>query len=137
MQIRRFGPELKTKISGNHPGLYGVPIQMNRARVPSDKLEEFVRRVNGMPILLDAELQVEVMYFDPHASIEEHSTDHPVLFLVISGQGTVRIGGPTGETHKIQANDAVLWPAYIDHTVWADDEPLCAIVINAPGEEIA
>lgn len=134
MQIRHFGPELKIKIRGNHPGLYGVPIQMNRTRIPADKLEEFAQRVNGMPILLDAELQVEAMYFEPHASIEEHATDHPVLFLVISGQGMVRIGGSTGETRKIQAGDAVLWPAHIDHTVWTDDEELSAIVINAPGE---
>lgn len=137
MQIKRFGPELKSKIPGNNPGLYGVLIQMNRSRIPADKLEEFSRRVNGMPILLDAELQVEVMYFEPHASIEEHAADHPVLFLAISGRGTVRIGGPAGETRPIQANEAVLWPAFIDHTVWTDDEPLCAIVINVPGEEIA
>ena len=83
-----------------------------------------------MPLLLDADMQVEAMYFDPHASIEEHAADHPVLFLVISGKGTVRIGGPTGETRAIEAGDAVLWPAHIDHTVWTDDEPLDAIVIN-------
>jgi hypothetical protein len=97
MQIRRFSPDLKTKIPGNHPGLYGVPIQFQRAQIPPEKLEAFARRVKGMPLLLDAELQVEVMYFDPHASMEEHAADHPILFLVINGQGTVRIGGPTGK----------------------------------------
>jgi hypothetical protein len=35
-----------------------------------------------MPLLLDADLQVEAMYFDPHASTEEHATDHPILFEV-------------------------------------------------------
>ncbi|QBD76842.1 cupin domain-containing protein [Ktedonosporobacter rubrisoli] len=130
MQIRRFGPDLKSKISGNHPGLYGVPIQLRRGQIPPEKLEEFARRVNGMPLWLDAELQVEAMYFDPHASIEEHAADHPTLFLVIKGQGTVRIGGPAGETRKIAAGDVVLWPAYLEHTVWTEDEELHAIVIN-------
>ncbi len=131
MQIRRFSPDLKIKIPGNHPGLYGVLIQFRRAQIPPEKREAFARRVNGMPLLLDAELQVEVMYFDPHASMEEHAADHPILFLVINGQGTVRIGGHTGETREVQAGDAVLWPAHTDHTVWTGEEELHAIVINA------
>jgi quercetin dioxygenase-like cupin family protein len=131
LQIRRFSSDLKVKIPGNHPGLYGVPIQLMRTQLPPEKQEAFARRVNGLPLLLDAELQVEAMYFDPHASIEEHSADHPILFLVTNGQGTVRIGGPAGETREIQAGDAVLWPAHIDHAVWTDGEVLSAIVINA------
>lgn len=131
MQVRRFSPDLKVKIPGNHPGLYGVLIQLPHAQIPPEKEEAFATRVHGMPLLLDADLQVEVMYFDPHASIEEHAADHPILFLVINGQGTVRIGGPTGETREVQAGDAVLWPASIDHTVWTGDEELQAIVINA------
>ncbi len=134
MQMRRFTPDLKSKIPGNHPGLYGVPIQINRAQIPPDKLEEFARHVNGMPLLLDADLQVEMLYFEPHASMEEHSADHPILFLVINGQGNVRIGGAMGETREIQAGHAVLWPAHTDHTVWTGDEELHAIVINAPQE---
>jgi quercetin dioxygenase-like cupin family protein len=137
MQIRRFSPDLRRKIPGNHPGLYGVPIQMSRAQLSPEKLEAFARRVNGMPLLLDAALQVEVMYFDPHASMEEHSADHPILFLVIHGQGMVRIGGPTGETREVQAGDAVLWPAHADHMVWTGDEELHAIVINAFQDEAA
>lgn len=136
MQIRHFSSDLKTKIPGNHPGLYGVLIQMNRAQIPAQKQEEFAKRVNEMPLLLDADLQVEAMYFEPHASIEEHSAEHPILFLVISGQGNVRIGGPMGETREIQAGEAALWPAHTDHTVWTDDEALHAIVINAPQEMV-
>ncbi|GCE29944.1 hypothetical protein KDA_54280 [Dictyobacter alpinus] len=131
MQIRRFSPDLKSKIPGNHPGLYGVPIQFPWGKIPPEKHEEFASRVHGMPLLLDAELQVEAMYFDLHASIEEHAADHPILFLVIKGQGTMRIGGPAGETRKVQAGDAVLWPAHIDHMVWTTDKELHAIVINA------
>lgn len=130
MQIRRFSPDLKVKIPGNHPGLYGVLIQIPRTRIPPEKQEEFSRRFNGMPLLLDAEYQVEAMYFDPHASMEEHAADHPILFLVINGRGTVRIGGSTGETREVQAGEVVLWPAHTDHTVWTDGEELHAIVIN-------
>ena len=134
MQIQRFSPDRKTKIPGNHTGLYGVPIQMNRAAIPPDRLEQLALKVKGLPLLLNTDLQVEAMYFDPHAAIEEHTADHPILFLAISGQGTVRIGGPTGETQVVNAGDAVLWPAHIDHLVWTDDEELHAIVINTPQE---
>jgi hypothetical protein len=48
MQIRRFSSDLKVKISGNHPGLYGVPIQMSRSLIPTEKMEEFAKRVNGL-----------------------------------------------------------------------------------------
>jgi hypothetical protein len=34
MQIRRFSPDVKTKIPGNHPGLHGVPIQLSSTQVP-------------------------------------------------------------------------------------------------------
>jgi len=134
MQIRRFSADLKTKIPGNHPDLYGVLIQMNRALIPPEKREQFARRVKGMPLFLDADLQVEAMYFEPHASMEEHAADHPILFLALLGRGTVRIGGLLGETRGIQTGEAVLWPAHTDHTVWTDDEVLHAIVINAPQE---
>jgi len=134
MYVRRFSSDRKIKIPGNHPGLYGVLIQMNDARIPPERRAEFARRANGLPLFLNVELQVEAMYFEPHASMEEHSADHPVLFLVINGQGTVRIGGPQGETREVLAGDAVLWPAHTEHTVWTDDEPLDAIVINTPAE---
>jgi len=130
MQIRRFSSDLKVKISGNHPGLYGVPILCPRTHIPAEEQEAFARRVHGLPLLLDAQLQVEMMYFDASASMEEHTADHPIVFLVMSGQGTVRIGGPAGETRAVQAGDAVLWPAHIEHTVWTDGTELHAIVIN-------
>jgi quercetin dioxygenase-like cupin family protein len=131
MQIRRFSPDTKVKIPGNHPGLYGSLILLNREQIPPEKQEELARRFNGLPLLLEAGLQIEAMYFDPHASMEEHAADHPIFFLVISGHGSVRIGGPTGETREVQAGDAMLWPAHIDHTVWTDEEKLDALVINA------
>lgn len=130
MQIRRFSPDIKTKVPGGHVGLYAVPIQIPSTQVPPERLEAYTQRINGMPLLLDAEHSVAALYFEPHASMEEHQADHPILFLVISGQGTLRLGGPEGETRIVQAGDAILWPAYVDHTVWTDDEQLHAITVE-------
>lgn len=131
MQIRHFSSDLKSKIPGNHPGMYGVMIQLNRADLPEEGQEELIRRFKGLPLLVEAGTQIEAMYFGPRASMEEHAADHPIFFLVLGGRGSVRIGGPQGETREVQAGDAVLWPAYLEHMVWTDDEELSAIVINA------
>lgn len=135
MQIRRFSPDMKTKVPGGHPGLYSVPIQIPSTQVPPEKLEAYAQRVNGMPLMLDAEHSVAALYFEPHATMDEHAADHPIIFLVISGQGTLRLGGSSGETRAIQAGEAILWPAQTDHTVWTDEEPLHAIAIEVMQEE--
>ncbi len=132
MLIRRFSAELKTRLPGGHQGVYGVPIQMNSALVPPEQRETLARRVNGLPLLLTVPMQVEAMYFDPHAALDEHSAPNHIIFVVIAGSGFVRLGGPNGETQPIRAGDAILWPAGLAHTVWTEDKPLQAIVVNAP-----
>ncbi len=134
MFIRRFSADLKTKLPGGHPGVYSVPIQMNGALVPPERREAFAQRVNGLPLLLNVPTQVEAMYFEPRASLDEHSAPNPIIFIVIAGSGFVRIGGPNGETRAIQAGDAVLWPVGLDHTVWTEGDSLQAIVVNLPEE---
>jgi mannose-6-phosphate isomerase-like protein (cupin superfamily) len=132
MDIRRFSIDMKTKVPGGHPGLYSVLIQLDRAEVPEDRMAELARRANGMPILLHCPMRVVAMYVEPHSSMDEHSADGPILFLVIRGKGYVRIGGPSGESREVSAGDAVLWPSGVDHKVWTEDEPLEAIVIHGP-----
>jgi quercetin dioxygenase-like cupin family protein len=134
MQIRRFSADLKTKIPGKHPGVYGVPIQFDRADLVTQDVEEISQHLNGLPILLNRPMIVVAMYFEPLASIDEHSADVPILFLVIGGKGFVRIGGPNGETRQVSAGDGVLWPAGVDHTVWTEDEEMQAISIDGPAE---
>lgn len=134
MQIRRFSPDLKTKIPGGHPGLYGVPIQLDPAQQDTLDTDVLSQRFNGLPILLNRPMIVVAMYLEPHGSMDEHSADQPILFLVTKGSGFVRIGGPNGETRQVSAGDAVLWPAGLDHKIWTEDEPLEAIVIDGPAE---
>jgi quercetin dioxygenase-like cupin family protein len=71
-----------------------------------------------------------MMYFDPHAHIHDHSADHPIVFMVIAGSGTVRLGGPDGEMRRLSAGEAVLWPPHENHTVWTEEETMEAIVVN-------
>ena len=134
MQVRRFSPDLKTKVPGGHSGLYGVPIQIDRAKVSEQGMEELSKRLNGLPILLNRPMVVAALYLEPHGSMDEHSAEVPILFLVTRGKGFVRIGGPGGESRSVSAGDAALWPAGLDHMVWAEDEALDAIIIEGPAE---
>ena len=81
MHIRRFSADLKTKIPGRHPGVFGVPIQLDSAHLFTQNKEEIVQRLKGLPILLDRPLIVVAMYFEPYVSVDEHSADAHVLFL--------------------------------------------------------
>lgn len=135
MQIRRFSADLKHRMPGErHPGMSIVPIQLDRANLPFQDMDALAERMNGLPILLNRPMLVVAMYFEPHAQMDEHSAPVPILFLVTGGKGWVRVGGPQGETRQVQAGDAVLWPAGLDHHVWTEDEPLQAIVIDGPPE---
>jgi len=132
VQVKRFSPDLKVKIPGGHPGLYGMLIAMNREIMEATHpdLEAFAQRVHGLPFALNSRVMIEAMYFGPHARLDEHSAPHDILFLVIAGSGSLRLGGPSGETRAVTAGDAVIWPAGVDHMVWTDGESLSAIVIN-------
>jgi quercetin dioxygenase-like cupin family protein len=132
MRVRHFGADQKVKIPGGHPGLYGVPIGMAREILHADgrDLEALAARVHGLPFTFATRVTVEAMYFEPHAQLDEHSAPHDILFIVLTGGGTLRLGGPEGETRALVAGDAVIWPAGVDHAVWTDGEPLSAIVVN-------
>lgn len=109
MQVRRFSPDMKSKPEG-HPGMYGVPICTDVALVPqsAEEREKWVSHINGLPIILNRCLIIAALYFEQHASMDEHSSDVPIMFLVISGKGYMRVGGPEGETRAVSAGDAVL-----------------------------
>jgi quercetin dioxygenase-like cupin family protein len=137
VQIRRFGPELKTPIPGNHRDLFAVPIHFDRAAFAAADPQALARRFNGAPILTDRPLTVVALYLDAHAAMDEHSAAQPILLLVTGGAGFVRVGGPRGETRAVAAGDAVLWPSGLDHMVWTEDEALQAILVDGPPERTA
>jgi quercetin dioxygenase-like cupin family protein len=136
MQVRRFSADVKSKVPGDHSGLWGVPILRDARGVPDDPSarEALAQRLNGMPLLLDAPVLVVAHYYEPHAHMDEHSATEPILMLVLAGSGQLRLGGANCETRAVRAGDAVLWPAHVHHTVWTEGEPLEMILVHLPAE---
>ena len=108
----------------------GVIVQLDQARAAQLSPAEMEQRYNGLPILLDRSNFVVVLYFDPHGEMPEHPADEPVLFMVLSGSGFIQIGGADGETVRMSAGEAVLWPANVLHKFWTEDQPLQALLIH-------
>jgi len=87
-------------------------------------------RVIGMypaTIFHDDTLAVVELHFEPGGEIWEHDAPYPILFIVIEGRGMVRAGG---EEARVEAGQAVLWPAGVLHKAWAEGEPLTAIAVE-------
>lgn len=131
MQIRRFSADVKSKVPGGHAGLYAVPVLHEDPHFSAERLEAYASKVNGLPLFSEGAPHVVAMYFEAHATMDEHSAPHAILFMVLQGSGFVRIGGPDGETQAVQAGDALLWPAHRDHKVWTEGSELQAIVVES------
>ena len=139
MQVHRFSEDMKSKVPGEHTGLWGVPILLDARGIPADPQarQALAQRLNGMPLLLDAPALVVAHYYEPHARMQEHSAGEPILMLALAGAGKLRLGGPDGETRDIRAGDAVIWPAHVEHTVWTEGEELEALLVHLPAEREA
>jgi hypothetical protein len=62
-----------------------------------------------------------------HSSVAPHSNANLAYLLVIEGGGFVQVGG---ETARVAAGEAVVWPPDVDHAVWTELTPLRAIVVE-------
>ena len=131
IQSRKFGPDLKAPLP--RPGCTGLSACM--IQLPADFAahlppEEVRRRFDGSPIVIARHNTVVALYLDAHGEMDEHDAPEPILFMVTSGRGFIRVGGPSGDTLDVTAGDAVLWPANTLHKAWTDDEPLHAIAVH-------
>lgn len=87
--------------------------------------------VQGQVIHGDASGTVAELAFARRAAIPPHSNPNLAYLVVIEGGGWVQVGD---ERTRIQAGDAVLWPAGIDHGAWTEGTTMRAIVVEfAPG----
>jgi quercetin dioxygenase-like cupin family protein len=134
--IRQFGPDKKHPIPFPGPvNLASVMIQLPsevKEKIPEEQLRE---RFDGLPLFINREVAVAALYLGPHGEINEHDSDRPTLLLVIGGSGYIQVGGPTAPVQPVKAGDALLWPPFVLHKAWTEDEMMQMITVEYSAEE--
>lgn len=134
-EIRQFGPDKKQPFPfPGHKGLSTAMIQLPAAIKQHLTDEQINERFDGTPILVKQDVAVAALYLDPHGELAEHDSNQSTLLLITGGSGFVRVGGPDAPTTPVKAGDAVLWPAFVPHRAWTEDEPLQMITIEYAAE---
>ena len=88
--------------------------------------------VTGQVIHSDGRGVISELAFARNGRIEPHANPNTTWFIVIEGGGWV---GVDGESIRVAAGEAVLWPADIPHAAWAEHGHMRAFVIEFAGAD--
>jgi quercetin dioxygenase-like cupin family protein len=88
--------------------------------------------VTGQVIHGDARGMISELAFARNGRIEPHANPNTTWFIVIEGGGWVVVGG---ESLRVAAGEAVLWPPDVPHGAWADRGPMRAFVVEFAGPD--
>jgi quercetin dioxygenase-like cupin family protein len=92
--------------------------------------------LTGRVIHADGRGLVSELAFARNAHIEPHSNPNTTWFVVIEGGGWVAVGP---ERSRVNAGEAILWPAAVPHAAWTEHSEMRAIVVEfaaADGEGV-
>ena len=111
-----------------------MPIEIHRFGVGHRRPEGPPGSVGltGLPIHADGRGLIAELAFARSAHLEPHANPNTTWFVVIEGGGWV---GVDGESIRVAAGEAVLWPADIPHAAWAEHGHMRAIVVEFAGAD--
>jgi quercetin dioxygenase-like cupin family protein len=91
--------------------------------------------LQGQVIHSDARGVVAELAFRRNARFSPHSSPSTTWFLVIEGGGWVQVGD---ERTRVQAGEAVLWPAHVEHAAWTDrTQTMRSFIVEFAGDSDA
>lgn len=90
--------------------------------------------LEGQVLHSDARGLITELAFSRGGRIEPHDSPNTTWFVVIEGGGWVQVGG---ETRRVAAGEAVLWPAAEPHGAWTDTSEMRALVVEFAGADDA
>jgi quercetin dioxygenase-like cupin family protein len=91
--------------------------------------------VQGQVIHSDGRGVIAELAFRRNGRLIPHSSPATSWFLVIEGGGWVQVGDERG---RVQAGDAVLWPADVPHAAWTDKtQTMRSFIVEFAGESDA
>lgn len=85
------------------------------------------RGVEGRQIHVDARGVIAEMALRPRGVVAPHTNPNLTYFVVVEGGGFVSVGG---ETSRVSAGEAVVWPPNVVHAAWTEMTPMRAIVVE-------
>ncbi|HEV8489629.1 MAG TPA: cupin domain-containing protein [Candidatus Limnocylindrales bacterium] len=88
--------------------------------------------VTGQVIHNDARGMISELAFARNGRIEPHTNPNTTWFIVIEGGGWVVVDG---ESLRVAAGEAVLWPPDVPHGAWADHGHMRAFVVELAGPD--
>jgi len=83
--------------------------------------------LEGRVIHADDRGVITELAFARGGAIAPHSNPNITWLVVIEGGGWVQVGD---ERIRVQAGDAVLWPADVNHGAWTDHTAMRALVVE-------
>jgi quercetin dioxygenase-like cupin family protein len=90
--------------------------------------------IQGQVIETGAGGVIAELAFGRDARIAPHSNPNTTWFIVIEGGGWVGVGD---ERTRVQAGEAVVWPADVLHAAWTEGTHMRAIVVEFPKPALA
>ena len=75
---------------------------------------------------------ISELAFSRNGRIEPHTNPNTTWFIVIEGGGWVVVDG---ESLRVAAGEAVLWPPDVPHGAWADHGHMRAFVVELAGPD--
>ena len=83
--------------------------------------------VEGKVLLIQDNLTIALLRFEPGGMIPERSADYPTDVVCLEGGGFTGIGNEEGE---LSPGYKALWPADELHRLWTEDESMVALMIE-------
>ncbi|MBF6604600.1 MAG: cupin domain-containing protein [Chloroflexi bacterium] len=88
--------------------------------------------LTGVVVHADGRGSIAEFAFARSAHIAPHSNPNTTWFVVIEGGGWVAVGE---ERSRVNAGEAVLWPADVLHAAWTEHSEMRAIVVEFAADD--
>lgn len=72
-------------------------------------------------------VHVVELFFHPNGDMWEHDAPHPILAVIIEGEGFCKVGS---EERLVQGGEALFWPPGVPHKMWTRQSSLRALMIE-------
>ena len=83
--------------------------------------------VEGKVLLIQPELILVMLRFQPHGTIHEHAADFDVDVICLEGEGYTSVDG---QVATFKPGQMIRWPALQRHRLWTDDSSMQTLMVE-------